>query len=151
VVSSVSAARDAVMPASSPPAAKPGAAGHDDVSPGETSKPPSATAAPHTDRAMAQARQAVDIPADAPRSRLVLYAAQESWVDVRDAGDNKLLYENIPPGRSVTIEGVPPFRVFLGYADGVQVEFNGKRFDIGRYKRGQIARFTLGENAGVNN
>ena len=86
-----------------------------------------------------------------PRSRLVLHAEQESWADVRDARDNKLLYENIPAGRSVSIEGVPPFRVFLGNADGVRVEYNGKNFDFGRYKRGQVARFTLGENAAENN
>lgn len=153
-----SPARDALTAANSPEAAKPGATGHVtvsgmilNVSPGESPKPSSNTAAPRADRAMVQARQAADIPADAPRSRLVLYATQESWADVRDAGDNKLLYENIPAGRSVTIEGVAPFNVFLGNADGVRVEFNGKSFDIGRYKRGQVARFTLGENAAVNN
>jgi len=155
----VSPARDALTAANSPEAAKPGTTGHVTVSgmilnvtPGESPKPQATTTAPaRTDRAMVQARQVADIPADAPRSRLVLYAAQESWADVRDAGDNKLLYENIPAGRSVTIEGVPPFNVFLGNADGVRVEFNGKSFDIGRYKRGQVARFTLGENAAVNN
>jgi len=138
---------------------KPGAAGENftasgmilNVSPGEPSKSPSATTAPRLDRAVAQARRAADIPADMPRSRLVLHAEQESWADVRDARDNKLLYENIPAGRTVTIEGVPPFSVFLGNADGVRVEYNGKNFDFGRYKRGQVARFTLGENAAENN
>ena len=156
--SAVVPARDALPAAKPAEAAKPGATGHVtvsgmilNVSPGESPKPQNSTAAPRTDRAMAQARQAADIPADAPRSRLVLYAAEESWADVRDAGDNKLLYENIRAGRSVTIEGVAPFNVFLGNADGVRVEFNGKNFDIGRYKRGQVARFTLGENAAVNN
>ena len=153
----VTPTRDALVAENSAPAAKP-AAGHVtvsgmilNVSPGESPKPASTNAAPRTDRAMAQARQAADIPADAPRSRLVLQAVEESWADVRDAGDNKLLYENIPAGRRVTIEGVAPFNVFLGNADGVRVEFNGKSFDIARYKRGQVARFTLGENAAVNN
>jgi cytoskeleton protein RodZ len=117
------------------------------VAPAEPAKPASA-AAPHLDRALA--RQPTDVPPDAPRAHLVLYAEQECWADVRDAGDNKLLYENIPAGRRVTIEGAAPLRVFLGNADGVRVEYNGKHFDISRYKRGQVARFTLGENTAVN-
>ena len=158
VVSGVSPARETHTPANPPQPAKPEVAAPVtvsgmtlNVSPGEAPKPSSATATPRTDRAIVQARQAADIPAGAPRSRLVLHAVEESWADVRDGGDNKLLYENIPAGRSVTIEGVPPFSVFLGNADGVRVEFNGKSFDIARYKRGQVARFTLGENAAVDN
>jgi hypothetical protein len=63
----------------------------------------------------------------------------------------KLLYENVPAGRSIAIEGVAPFSVFLGNAEGVRVEFNGQNFDIGRYKRGQVARFTLGDEKAENN
>ncbi len=154
----VAPVRDAHTPANAPETAKPGASAHVtvsgmilNVSPGASPKPQNATTVPRTDRAIVQAKQAADLPADAPRSRLVLQAVEESWADVRDAGDNKLLYENIPAGRRVTIEGVAPFNVFLGNADGVRVEFNGKYFDIARYKRGQVARFTLGENAAVNN
>jgi cytoskeleton protein RodZ len=40
--------------------------------------------------------------------------------------------------------------IFLGNADGVRVEFNGQNFDFSRYRRGRIARFTVGENATVN-
>jgi cytoskeleton protein RodZ len=112
----------------------------------QTSTPP-----PRTDRALERTRQAADIPAGVPRSRMVLRAVQESWVDVRDARDNKLLYENVPAGRSIAIEGVAPFSVFLGNAEGVRVEFNGQNFDIGRYRRGQVARFTLGDEKAVNN
>ena len=118
------------------------------VSPAEPPKPEAVTT--HTDRAM-RVRRTADVPPGATRSRLVLRAAQESWADVRDASDNKLLYENVPAGRSVAIEGVAPFSVFLGNADGVRVEFNGRDFDFSRYKRGQVARFTLGEEKAVDN
>ena len=120
-------------------------------SPAEPPRPASATASVHNDRALIRTEKATDNPPGVPRSRLVLHAMQESWADIRDAHDNKLLYENVPAGRSVTIEGVAPFSVFLGNADGVRVEFNGQNFDISRYKRGQVARFTLGEEASVNN
>ncbi len=104
-----------------------------------------------TDRALARAKQTAALAPGAPRSRLVLHAAQESWADIRDARENKLLYETVPAGRSVSIEGLAPFSVFIGNADGVKLEFNGKVFDINQYKRGQVARFTLGDKADVDN
>jgi cytoskeleton protein RodZ len=72
-----------------------------------------------------------------------LYALEESWADIRDAGQNKLLYETVAAGRVVMLEGAPPLTVFLGNADGVRLEFNGRPYDVSRHKRGQIARFTL--------
>jgi cytoskeleton protein RodZ len=102
------------------------------------------------DRAITRTRRALDIPPGVSRSKLMLRASQESWADIRDARDNKLLYENIPAGRNIVIEGVAPFMIFLGNAEGVQVEFNGQNFDFSRYRRGRIARFTVGEKATVN-
>lgn len=116
------------------------------VSPTDPSKPPA-----RTDRALTRAKQEAAQTPGAPRSRLVLYAAQESWADIRDAKENKLLYETVPAGRSLSIEGLAPFTVFIGNADGVKLEFNGKAFDINQHKRGQVARFTLGNKADVNN
>ncbi len=84
------------------------------------------------------------LSAAGPRARLVLQTSQDSWVDVRDAYDNKLLYETVPAGRVITLDGSAPLSVFLGNVDGVKVEFDGKPFDASPYKRGQIARFTLG-------
>ena len=87
----------------------------------------------------------VDIDPNAPRARLVLYVTDESWADVRDARGQRLIYETVAAGRVVTLEGVPPLQVFLGNAEGVRVELNGRDYDVMRHKRGQIARFTLGE------
>ncbi|MBI5782869.1 MAG: helix-turn-helix domain-containing protein [Gammaproteobacteria bacterium] len=120
-----------------------------DVAPAESLKPV-ANAPAVTERTM-RTRRAVNIPPGVPRARVVLHAVQESWADIRDARDNRLLYENVPAGRRISIEGVAPFSVFLGNADGVRVEFNGQNYDVSRYKRGQVARFTLGEEAAVNN
>lgn len=78
------------------------------------------------------------------RALLVLRTDQDSWVDVRDAQDNKLLYETVPAGRVVTLDGNAPLKVFLGNAAGVKVEFDGKPFDASPYMHGQVARFTLG-------
>jgi cytoskeleton protein RodZ len=77
----------------------------------------------------------------------VLHADQDSWADIRDARQNRLIYETVLAGRVVSLEGVAPLSVFLGNADGVRLEFNGKPFDAGPHKRGPVARFTLGDNA----
>jgi cytoskeleton protein RodZ len=79
------------------------------------------------------------------RSRVVISAHEETWADVRDAQKNKLLYETIPAGRVVTLEGEAPLSVFLGNVDGVRVEFNGRPFDPSPHRRGQVARFILSE------
>jgi len=81
-----------------------------------------------------------------PRMKLVLTADQDSWADIRDARQTKLLYETVPAGRTVTLEGVAPVSIFLGNAAGVRLYFNGQSVDVGQHKRGMIARFSLGES-----
>lgn len=80
-----------------------------------------------------------------PHAKLVVNADQDTWMDVRDARQVKLLYETVPAGRTVTLEGVAPISVFLGNAGGARIEYNGKAVDVTPYKRGMFARFTLGE------
>ena len=81
-------------------------------------------------------------------SRLLVKVMKESWVDVRDAKGNKLIYETVPAGREIPLEGLAPFSVFLGNANGVQVFLNGKPYDFSSYKRGLTARFKLAAKAG---
>ncbi len=104
-------------------------------------------AAPAVNSAAANTEASAAIPPidpDAPRARLVLHVHQESWADVRDAQQRRLLYETIPAGRVVTVEGIAPLSIFLGNVAGVTVEFNGQPYDALRHKRGEVARFTLG-------
>lgn len=86
----------------------------------------------------------VKVDPNAPRARLVFYVAEDSWTEVRDAYQQRLIYETVAAGRVVTLEGVVPLQVFLGNADGVRVELNGRAYDILRHRRGQVARFTVG-------
>ena len=80
-----------------------------------------------------------------PRMKLVLTTDQDSWADIRDARQIKLLYETVPAGRTLTLEGIAPVSVFLGNAAGVRLDYNGQPVDISSHKRGMIARFTLGD------
>lgn len=84
--------------------------------------------------------------ASGPRP-LVLHFQQESWADVRDGAQNRLLYTTVPAGRVIRLGGAPPFSIYLGNASGVRVEFNGQPLDLGRYQRGPVARFTLGNGS----
>ena len=84
-------------------------------------------------------------------AQLVLHTRDTSWADVRDASGNKLLYMLVPAGRRITLSGVPPFTVFVGNPEGVGVEFNGKYLDAAQFKRGLVARFTLGTTAPAGN
>lgn len=80
------------------------------------------------------------------RSKLILRTRGASWADIRDADDNKLLYETVAAGREITIEGESPIHVFLGNADAVSVEFNGVDYDFSSHKNGLTARFVLGKS-----
>lgn len=107
---------------------------------------PSADASPATP-VVVPATPKPPLPATGPRARLVLYAEQDVWADIRDARQVKLLYETVPAGRAVTLEGIAPVSIFLGNASGTRIEYNGKPVDIARHQRGMIARFKLGEEA----
>src|SRR3569623_733403 len=78
------------------------------------------------------------------RARLSLKADRSSWVEVRDANGQRLLYDLLDPGASRNVEGLAPFAVLLGYGPGVTVEFNGKLVDHSRYIHQDIARFRVG-------
>jgi cytoskeleton protein RodZ len=84
---------------------------------------------------------AISKPSDA---RLKLALASDSWIEVYDREDNKLYYALAKGGRTIDISGSAPFRVLLGYARGVSVEFNGEAFDHSAHMDRGIARFVLG-------
>jgi len=75
---------------------------------------------------------------------LVLHFQQDSWADVRDAAQTRLLYTVISAGKVIRLGGTPPFSVYLGNASGVRVEYNGRPVDVSSHQRGPIARLTVG-------
>jgi len=84
------------------------------------------------------------VPEPGGGREIKLEFSASSWVDLRDADGKRLLYENINQGRQVTVDGKPPFSVFLGNAGGVQIEYEGKPFDFSAFHNGVYARFELG-------
>lgn len=78
------------------------------------------------------------------RGTLSLEFKEDSWVEVYDATDRRLISRIGKAGETPVFEGVPPFSVVLGFAPGVAVAYNGQPIDV--RTRGQVARLTVGDN-----
>lgn len=79
-----------------------------------------------------------------PRGTLSLQFSEDSWVEVYDATDRRLISRIGKAGENPVLEGVPPFSVVLGFAPGVAVAYNGQPIEV--RTRGQVARLTVGDN-----
>lgn len=67
-----------------------------------------------------------------------------SWISVRDATGQELVYGLKNAGQSVTVSGQPPFTLNIGNVNVTTVDHNGRRVDLKPYARGDIASFRLG-------
>lgn len=81
---------------------------------------------------------------DIPSSKLVIEYQSDSWTEVDDSAGRRLVYGLMPAGQTLELKGEAPFRVFLGYADGVIIHYNNELFEHTAYHRGEIARFRVG-------
>lgn len=61
---------------------------------------------------------------------LVLTFAQNSWVRIKDSTGKLLLTGLVHAGTRRSLNGTPPYSVFLGYAPGVTVQYGGKTVDL---------------------
>ncbi|MEX2523686.1 MAG: RodZ domain-containing protein [Gammaproteobacteria bacterium] len=76
---------------------------------------------------------------------VIMRLSADSWIEVRDA-DGREIYVNLArAGETLVLRGRAPFSVLLGFAQGVEITFNGKEFDSASHSRSGVARFTLGE------
>ena len=77
-------------------------------------------------------------------SELIFYFTEDSWVDVKDSRDKRLLYRIGKAGRSHTIVGLAPFNAHLGFVNGVNIVYNGESYDLSRFENRRSARFSIG-------
>lgn len=78
--------------------------------------------------------------------RLVIDVYEDSWIDIRD-GDGNRLYRNLArAGRRIDVSGRLPFSLHLGNAPALEIELNGERIPITRYRADNSARLTLASN-----
>ncbi len=89
-----------------------------------------------------EAQPAAELPVPQP-ARLQFSCTQPGWVSVRDRDDKEVLNATLPAGGSRVVEGMPPFKIVLGNAIGMQVTYNDVPVDLAMHTRGGVARFTL--------
>ena len=78
---------------------------------------------------------------------LIIGINADCWVEVRDASQEVLISRVVRAGNTVEVTGTLPLQVSLGQANAASVRFDGDIIDITEYTRGNVARFTLGEDS----
>lgn len=77
-------------------------------------------------------------------TQLVLQFDSISWAKVEDSAGKALLSGVISAGETQTLDGQPPYAVFLGNAPGVKVSFGGLPVDVKPFTKGNsTARFSV--------
>ncbi|SDK23356.1 RodZ domain-containing protein [Billgrantia gudaonensis] len=104
------------------------------------------SAAPEATSADGAASEPQDGAANADANVLAFTFNQQSWTEVFDANDERIFVGLQEPGTSARVEGEPPFRLTVGNASGVELEWRGEVVNItDRAGANNVARFTLGE------
>lgn len=83
-------------------------------------------------------------PAVGDEAEIVIRAKQEAWVDVADASGRRLYFDLARPDRELRLRGEPPYKLVIGNAAAVEVEFRGQPVAIERNANEGVARFQLG-------
>lgn len=68
----------------------------------------------------------------------------DSWMEIYDAGNQRLFFDLARAGATSTVSGRAPLQVLLGNADDARVRVNGEVWPIpAAARRGKTARFTI--------
>jgi cytoskeleton protein RodZ len=93
-----------------------------------------------------------DAPQSGPRritplgdDLLVFTFTEDCWVQVYDAAGGELYSDLNRAGGTLELTGGGPFRILLGYAPGVELEFNGEPVALNPYTRKNLAKLVLGQ------
>lgn len=87
----------------------------------------------------------------APRVQLMLHYREDSWTEIQDAQGNRLLHRLGKAGDEYSVKGVAPFEIVLGFAPGVDLQYNGEPYDLSRYKNRRLVRFSVGKQGDDEN
>jgi cytoskeleton protein RodZ len=116
----------------------------------EAVQPPPSDAASETDTL----REAAPVGGGERRERritefgddeLLLVFSDDCWVEVKSLDGENLYSDLNRAGQTLVLTGRGPFRVLLGYAPGVRLDFNGDPVDLSRYSRNNVASLVLGQ------
>lgn len=68
---------------------------------------------------------------------------EDAWIEVLDGEGNKRVSRIVRGGEAMSMGGVPPWRVRIGHAGGVQVSLRGQPVDLTPFTRNNVARLEL--------
>jgi cytoskeleton protein RodZ len=101
-------------------------------------------AVPAAVTAPAAARPNEGAGAAVARVRIQMSFSADSWVEIYDAGEQRVFFDMGATGTSRAISAEAPLRVFLGYTDGVRLELDGQVVAVpAEVRRGNLAEFSL--------
>jgi len=83
------------------------------------------------------------VNASGAQSRLVFRFSGESWVEVRDASDKIIFSRTNRPGSVQEVQGEPPFKLVVGNAKNVALQYKGEPVDLAAHTKISVARLTL--------
>lgn len=78
------------------------------------------------------------------KNKVLISVNEDSWVEVSDNSGKRLIYDLLRADKEYLVSGRTPFKVFLGNAKAVRIEYNGELINVNKYTRGNLARFKLG-------
>jgi cytoskeleton protein RodZ len=118
------------------------------------SSPPPQASAPNTGASSAaaapskasDAKPAANVAAAKPAAgarRLHFRFKGESWVEVRDASGHVVFRQLNPAGSEASVDAKPPLQVVVGNAHEVEMQKDGKPFDLDPEADSDVARFTV--------
>ncbi|MGD8784419.1 MAG: DUF4115 domain-containing protein [Thioalkalispiraceae bacterium] len=87
---------------------------------------------------------AAEVNVPAAKGDLKLVYTQDSWTEVNDSAGERHVYRLVDAGSEIYVDGVAPFIILLGNADGVEVYYKDELFNHQRFQRDEIAYFRLG-------
>jgi cytoskeleton protein RodZ len=90
-----------------------------------------------------------DISRTAPTGTdlLNIIVKADTWADIKDANDHRLVYDLLRANLSIQIKGKAPFNAFFGNGHGVEISFNNQSIDVASQTLGDnTARLTIGTN-----
>lgn len=89
-------------------------------------------------------------PAPTPEVTAQFSFAEDSWIEVYDVAERRLVYQLGRSNTLITATGEAPLRVFLGNAAGVAVQVGGEDFALpAGSRRGDTARFSVPAGSGA--
>ncbi|WP_429107664.1 RodZ domain-containing protein [Aeromonas media] len=99
------------------------------------------TEASAAEATLAPAETAATEPGKAPQLKMSFTA--DCWLDVKDA-NGKTLFSGLKKANDeLVLEGPEPLKFIIGAPMAVNLEYQGKSFDMSRYNNGRTARFSL--------